>query len=44
MDLERNVEKYQTKLLVITGDFFLSDLQITKQDKRLVISSNDWSN
>ena len=33
IDLEKNLEKYQSKLLVITSDFFLSDTQITKQDK-----------
>ena len=33
MDLEKDLKKYKSKLLVITGDFFLSDPQITKQDK-----------
>ena len=33
MDLEKDLEKYKSKLLVITGDFFLSDSQITKKDK-----------
>ena len=33
LDLEKDIEKYKSKLVVITGDFFLSDLQITKQDK-----------
>jgi hypothetical protein len=33
IDLEKNLEKYKSKLVVISGDFFLSDLQITKQDK-----------
>ena len=32
-DLEKNITKYKSKLLVITGDFFLSDPQITKRDK-----------
>jgi len=32
-ELEKDIEKYKSKLLVITGDFFLSDPQITKQDK-----------
>ena len=32
-ELEKDLEKYKPKLLVITGDFFLSDSQITKQDK-----------
>ena len=33
IDLEKDIEKYKSKLVVITGDFFLSDSQITKQDK-----------
>jgi hypothetical protein len=33
IDLEKDITKYKSKLLVITGDFFLSDPQITKQDK-----------
>jgi hypothetical protein len=34
IDLEKDIaKKYKSKLLVITGDFFLSDLQITKEDK-----------
>jgi hypothetical protein len=33
IDLEKNLEKYKSKLVVITGDFFLSDRQITKEDK-----------
>jgi hypothetical protein len=33
IDLEKDFEKYKSKLLIITGDFFLSDPQITKQDK-----------
>jgi len=32
-DLEKNIEKYKSKLLIITGDFFLSEPQITKEDK-----------
>jgi len=32
-ELEKNLEKYKSKLVVITGDFFLSDPQITKEDK-----------
>ena len=32
-ELQKDLEKYKSKLLVITGDFFLSDPQITKQDK-----------
>ncbi len=31
--LIKELEKYKSKLVVITGDFFLSDPQITKQDK-----------
>jgi hypothetical protein len=31
--LEKDLKKYKSKLVVITGDFFLSDRQITKQDK-----------
>jgi hypothetical protein len=33
IDLEKDLEKYKSKLVVITGDFFLSDPQITKQDR-----------
>jgi hypothetical protein len=33
MNLERDLEKYKSKLVVITGDFFLSDSQISKEDK-----------
>ena len=33
IDLEKDIEKYKSKLVVITGDFFLSDPQITKEDK-----------
>ena len=34
IDLEKDIEKkYKSKLVVVTGDFFLSDSQITKQDK-----------
>ena len=32
-ELEKDIEKYKSKLLIITGDFFLSDPQISKQDK-----------
>ena len=32
-ELEKDLEKYKSKLVVITGDFFLSDPQITKEDK-----------
>ena len=34
IDLEKEIaKKYKSKLLVITGDFFLSDSQISKEDK-----------
>jgi hypothetical protein len=33
IDLEKDLEKYKSKFLVIIGDFFLSDPQITKEDK-----------
>ena len=33
IDLEKDLEKYKSKFIVITGDFFLSDPQITKEDK-----------
>ena len=33
IDLKKDIEKYKSKLLVITGDFFLSDSQISKEDK-----------
>ncbi len=33
IDLGKDLGKYKSKLLIITGDFFLSDPQITKQDK-----------
>jgi hypothetical protein len=33
IDLEKDLRKYKSKLVVITGDFFLSDLQISKEDK-----------
>ena len=32
-ELKKDLEKYKSKLLIITGDFFLSDPQITKEDK-----------
>ncbi len=32
-ELEKDLDKYKSKLVVITGDFFISDLQITKEDK-----------
>ena len=32
-ELEKDITKYESKLLIITGDFYLSDSQITKEDK-----------
>ena len=32
-ELEKDLEKYKSKLLIIIGDFFLSDRQISVQDK-----------
>ena len=33
-DLEKDMKKYKSKLVIITGDFFLySDTQISKHDK-----------
>jgi hypothetical protein len=39
-----DIEKYKSKLVVIIGDFFLSDSQITKQDKDWLYPSNHTSN
>ena len=33
IDIEKDLKKYKSKLVVITGNFFLDDPQITKQDK-----------
>jgi len=34
IDLEKDItKKYKSKLVVISGDFFISDSQITKQNK-----------
>ena len=33
IDLEKDLKKYQSKLVVITGDFFRSDPQISIEDK-----------
>jgi hypothetical protein len=33
IDIERDLKKYKSKFLVITADFFISDSQITKEDK-----------
>jgi hypothetical protein len=33
IELEKDLEKYKSKLVVITGDFFLLDSQISKEDK-----------
>ncbi len=32
-DLEKDIKKYNSKLFVITGDFFLNDPQIAKEEK-----------
>jgi hypothetical protein len=32
-ELEKDITKYKSKILIITGDFFLSNPQITKEDK-----------
>ena len=32
IDLDKDIEKYKSKLVVMTGDFSLSDSQITKED------------
>ena len=32
-ELKKDLKKYKSKLVVITSDLFLSDSQITKQDK-----------
>ena len=44
IDLEKDLEKYKSKLVVITGNFFLSDRQITKQDKDWLYPQNDTIN
>ena len=33
IDFEKDLEKYKSKLVIITGDFFLADPQITREDK-----------
>jgi Rad51 len=32
-DLEKDIKKYKSKLVIITGDFFLNDSYIEKEDK-----------
>ena len=32
-NLEKNIKKYKSKLFIITGDFYLRDPQISKQEK-----------
>jgi len=45
VDLEKEIKKFNSKLVIIRSNFFLSDPQIAKEEKkRLVISSNDQSN
>jgi hypothetical protein len=43
IDLEKDIKKYKSKLVVITGDFFVSDPQITREDKDWLYP-NDTSN
>ncbi len=33
IDLEKDIKKYKSKLVVITGDFFLNDSYIEKEEK-----------
>lgn len=33
VDLEKEIKKFNSKLVIITGDFFLSDPQIVKEEK-----------
>jgi hypothetical protein len=33
MDLAKDIKKYNSKLFIIIGDFFLEDSQATKEDK-----------
>ena len=35
-ELEKDLEKYKSKLVLVTGDFFLSDPQITKEEKTIL--------
>ena len=32
-DLAKDIQKYKSKLVIITGDFFLRDQQISKEEK-----------
>ena len=32
-DLQKDIKKFKSKMVIITGDFYLRDPQITKQDK-----------
>ena len=32
-DLEKDIKKFKSKLVILTGGFFLNDQQITKHDK-----------
>jgi hypothetical protein len=36
MDLAKDIQKFKSKLVIITGDFYLRDPQITKEDDK------DW--
>jgi hypothetical protein len=33
MDLAKDIKKFKTKLFIITGDFFLNDSYIEKEEK-----------
>jgi hypothetical protein len=33
IELERDIQKFKSKLVIITGDFYLKDQQIPKEDK-----------
>jgi hypothetical protein len=32
-DLAKDIQKYKSKMVIITGDFYLRDQQISKEDK-----------
>ena len=34
MELAKDIQKFKSKLIIITGDFYLRDSQITKEDKK----------
>ena len=37
-DLAKDIKKYKPKLVIITGDFFLNDSYIEKEEKELLYS------